>query len=83
VAYPAAALSDLLRAMGMKAPIMLSRPYIIQLGRTWILNDRRAREELGYRPIVSMDEGFRRLAAWIKNSKGLNAALGRTASPYA
>lgn len=82
VAYPAAALSDLLRAMGMKAPIMLSRPYIIHLGRTWILNDRRAREELGYRPTVSMDEGFRRLAAWIKDSKGLNAALGRTTRPY-
>lgn len=78
VAYAAAALSDLLRAMGMKAPIMLSRPYIIHLGRNWILNDHRARKELGYQPNVSMGEGFRRLAEWINKSKGLNAALGRT-----
>ncbi len=79
VAYLAATFSDLLRAMGMKAPIMLSRPYVIHLGRNWIFNDHRAQKEIGYKPIVSMDEGFRRLAEWINNSKGLNAALGRTA----
>ncbi|RJX28725.1 MAG: NAD-dependent epimerase/dehydratase family protein [Desulfarculus sp.] len=77
LAYALAAACDLLRSLGVKAPLMISRPYLIHLGRTWTFRDRRARQELGYEPVVSLEEGFGRLAAWIEQSGGLRPALGR------
>ncbi|MBU0515360.1 MAG: hypothetical protein KJ621_11365, partial [Proteobacteria bacterium] len=77
LAYGAAWAAERIRAIGLKAPMVLSRPYVIHVGRTWTLDDSRARQELGYRPAVSMDEGFERLAAWIVDCGGLEAALGR------
>ncbi len=74
-AYLAAGVCDALRAAGIKTPLMASRPYVIHQGRTWTFNDRRARDELGYKPEVSMEQGFQRLAAWIHSRGGLGAAL--------
>lgn len=78
LAYAAAWGAERMRAVGMKAPVVLNRPYIIHIGRTWTMNDDRARRELDYRPPVSMGEGFERLAAWVAECGGLEAALGRT-----
>lgn len=77
LAYALAAACDRLRAVGVTAPMMISRPYVIHQGRTWTFSDRRARQELGYEPAVSLEEGFARLAAWIAGCGGLEAALGR------
>jgi nucleoside-diphosphate-sugar epimerase len=77
LAYAAAWAAERMRAVGLSAPMVLNRPYVIHVGRTWTLDDGRARRELGYRPPVSMDEGFGRLAAWIAQCGGLEAALGR------
>ncbi len=77
LAYTAAWAAERMRAAGLSAPMVLNRPYVIHRGRTWTLNDGRARRELNYRPPVSMDEGFQRLAVWIAECGGLEAALGR------
>ncbi|MEW5912298.1 MAG: NAD-dependent epimerase/dehydratase family protein [Thermodesulfobacteriota bacterium] len=77
LAYALAAACDLARGMGLKAPLMISRPYLIHLGRTWTFSDQRARQELGYEPLVSQEEGMQSLAAWIEASGGLRSALGR------
>lgn len=74
LAYLAATAADLMRALGFRPSLLLSRPYIIHLGRTWTFSDRRAREELGYCPVVSLEEGFERLAAWVRAQGGLEAA---------
>jgi nucleoside-diphosphate-sugar epimerase len=77
LAYAAAWAADQIRSLGLRAPLMLSRPYVIHAGRITDMNDRRIRQELGYRPAISMDEGFERMAAWITDSGGLEAALKR------
>jgi len=78
LAYAAAWGAERMRAVGLKAPMVFNRPYVIHVGRTWTLDDGRARRELDYRPPVSMDEGFERLAAWVADCGGLEAALGRS-----
>ncbi|MGD2125705.1 MAG: NAD-dependent epimerase/dehydratase family protein [Desulfobacteraceae bacterium] len=79
-AYLAAYVADLMRRIGLRAPIMLSRPYVIHTGRTWTLDDGRIHRELGYQPKVTMDEGFERLGVWVQACGGIKAALGRRPS---
>ncbi len=75
LAYAAAAACDALRRLGVPRLPPIARPFVIHMGRAWVLSDARARAELGYRPVVTADQGFARLAAWVRESGTLDAAI--------
>jgi nucleoside-diphosphate-sugar epimerase len=73
--YLAASMADRLRDAGLPAPRALARPFLLHMGRNWTLSDRRIREELGYAPIVTFEQGLESLRDWVRAAGGLQAAL--------
>jgi nucleoside-diphosphate-sugar epimerase len=57
------ALEPLWRLVGAKSPPPLTRFTAHIMSRDCTIRDDKARAELGYRPVVSMDEGLKHLAA--------------------
>jgi nucleoside-diphosphate-sugar epimerase len=51
------------RTFGLKGEPPLTRFSAMIMSRDCILKDDKARAEMGYRPVISVDDGMRQLAA--------------------
>jgi len=58
-----------------------SRFAVIQTCVNHTFVDGKAARELGYRPIVSREEAFRRTAAWLRRQESVGEKRGPAPSP--
>lgn len=56
----------------IKNPPLMTRYGVVMMGRNLTFNCEKAKRMLGYRPIVSMDDGMRDLTDWIKEIGGVD-----------
>lgn len=74
VAYVSAAVFEKLHALsGSKKPPLMTRYAIALTGRNLTYSCEKAKRMLGYEPAVNVQEGMRRLAAWVEDIGGLKA----------
>ncbi|SFF40779.1 NAD dependent epimerase/dehydratase family protein [Paenibacillus algorifonticola] len=74
IAYPAAYTAASLLELGAKLPGLAKEPLLTRytvgiLAFSQTLSIEKAQRELGYRPLVSVEEGLRRFAAWWKEQE--------------
>jgi nucleoside-diphosphate-sugar epimerase len=76
VAYAVAyAMETLFRIVNSKNPPVLTRFAVAALAGSRSYSIEKARREIGYKPIVNMDEGLNQLADWIKGIGGIERLL--------
>jgi nucleoside-diphosphate-sugar epimerase len=74
VAYASAAVFEKLHALsGSKNPPLMTRYAIALTGRNLTYTCEKAKRMLGYAPAVNVEDGMRRLAAWVEEIGGLEA----------
>lgn len=74
VAYASAAVFEKLHALsGSRKPPLMTRYAIALTGRNLTYSCEKAKRLLGYAPAVNVEEGMRRLAAWVEDIGGLKA----------
>lgn len=74
-AYPAACLMEgTYRLLGLQGEPRLTRFLVNQLSTAHWFDISAARKDLGYRPQVPIEEGFRRLEAWLRADSSATAA---------
>ena len=72
LAYASAAVAERLHALsGSKKEPLMTRYAIALTGRNLTFSCEKARRTLGYKPVVNINDGMRRLAAWVKEIGGL------------
>lgn len=76
LAYASAAIAEKLHSFsGSKRPPLMTRYAIALSGRNVTYRCEKAKQMLGYRPAVSIDEGMHGLSAWVKEIGGVEALL--------
>src|SRR5262249_26293667 len=71
VAYAAGAILETLwKALGRTDEPRMTRFLAAQLGTSHYFNVAAARRDFGYEPKISMAEGMKKLAAWLKAERG-------------
>jgi nucleoside-diphosphate-sugar epimerase len=76
LAYVSAAIFEKLHGLsGSKKPPLMSRYAIALTGRNLTYSCEKAKTMLGYKPAVNVEEGMRRLAAWVEDIGGLRALV--------
>lgn len=76
VAYGAAyAMETLFRIVNSRNPPVLTRFAVAALAGSRSYSIEKAKREIGYKPIVNMDEGLNQLADWIKGIGGIERLL--------
>ena len=74
--YLTASLMELaLKLVGSKNPPVLTRFAVAALAGSRSYSIEKARREIGYKPIVNMDEGLNQLGDWIKGIGGIERLL--------
>lgn len=74
IAYASAAVAEKLHSLsGSKKPPLMTRYAIALSGRTVTYSCEKAKDKLGYRPAIDIDEGMQRLANWVKEIGGIEA----------
>ena len=72
LAYGVAAVAEKLHALsGSKKEPLMTRYAIALTGLNLTFSCEKAKRMLGYKPVVNINEGMRRLAAWVKETGGL------------
>ncbi len=72
LAYASAAVAETLHAIsGSRKPPLMTRYGIALTGRNLTFSCEKAKRALGYRPEVNIDEGMRRLSAWVSEIGGI------------
>ena len=72
LAYASAAVAEKLHALsGSRKELLMTRYAIALTGLNLTFSCQKARRMLGYKPMVNINDGMRRLAAWVKEIGGL------------
>jgi nucleoside-diphosphate-sugar epimerase len=74
LAYALASLFELLAVVSKKPPI-LTRFAVVAVGGSRTYSIEKAKEELGYQPIISLEEGLKQLGEWVRSIGGIEALL--------
>ena len=81
VARPAARLIEgIWRLFGIKKAPPMTRFAIDMMSATVTVSTAKARADLGYRPVISVEEGMRRMAAVAKGAKGASGAVSQVSA---
>jgi nucleoside-diphosphate-sugar epimerase len=76
IAYGVAyAMETLFKMLNSKDPPVLTRFAVAALAGSRSYSIEKARKEIGYKPIVNMDQGLRQLAEWIEAIGGIDRLL--------
>jgi nucleoside-diphosphate-sugar epimerase len=76
VAYASAAVAEKLHSLiGSKKEPLMTRYGIALTGRNLTFSTEKAKQMLGYRPAVNIDEGMRRLSEWVKQVGGIEQLM--------
>jgi len=62
----ACVVEDAARLLRLERPPLLTRYRVLVASRDCYFHPGRARRELGYEPVVDLDEGIRRTVAWVR-----------------
>ncbi len=77
LAYASAAIAERLHELsGSKKQPLMTRYAIALSGRNLTFSCEKAKRMLGYRPAVSINEGMKRLSAWVKEIGGVEKLVG-------
>jgi nucleoside-diphosphate-sugar epimerase len=72
LAYASAAVAETLHALsGSRKPPLMTRYGIALTGCNLTFSCEKAKRALGYRPDVNIDEGMRKLSAWVSEIGGI------------
>ncbi len=78
VAYAVASLLELLgRVRGSKTPPVLTRFAVAALAGSRSYSVEKAKNELGYKPVVTLDQGMDELGQWVADIGGVDALLSK------
>ena len=76
IAYAAAyAMETLFKIVNSKNPPVLTRFAVAALAGSRSYSIEKAKKEIGYEPVVAMDQGLRQLADWIESMGGIDGLL--------
>ncbi|MBI5116325.1 NAD-dependent epimerase/dehydratase family protein [Candidatus Poribacteria bacterium] len=77
LAFASAAIAEKLHSLsGSKKEPLMSRYGIALTGRNLTFSCEKAKRMLGYRPAVNINEGMKRLSAWVKEIGGIGKLIG-------